>query len=142
MEEILKTKGYLVVAPVGFSMLPLIRQKKDVVALEKIVGRAKKNDIILYKRKNGKYVLHRVIEVRTNDYVLCGDNQYTLEYGICDEQVLAVLKEFYRGEHLVSLSKWWYQIYVKVWCFYIPMRKVILVPYNLGRRIVHRLVRN
>ena len=58
-----------------------------------------------------------------------------LERGIKDEQVLGVLKGFYRGERYVDCEKnRLYHIYVAIWCFSLAMRKWILKGMNLMRR--------
>lgn len=74
--------------------------------------------VILYRRENGAYVLHRVMENSDhNSYVLCGDNQYRKEYGVQPEQILAALTGFYRGNQYIDCEKnKKYKQYVKLWC--------------------------
>lgn len=81
MEEILLEKNKLINAPVGVSMLPLLRPNRDVVILENNL-KPEIYDVVLYKRDNGKYILHRIIDVDSNGYVMCGDNQFIKELGI------------------------------------------------------------
>ena len=54
--------------------MPLLREDRDVMIIERVTGRLKKYDVPLYKRPNGQYVLHRILKVRENDYVICGDH--------------------------------------------------------------------
>ena len=63
------------IAPRGVSMLPMIRQGKDEVILSPPPPRLKKYDIPLYRRENGKYILHRVVKVGES-YTCIGDNQF------------------------------------------------------------------
>ena len=75
--------------------------------------------LFFIKEKIGNYILHRVMKTKPDGYVLCGDNQWVLEWGINDEQVLGVLKGFYRGERYVDCEKnRLYHIYVAIWCFF------------------------
>lgn len=98
-EEILEQDGQLLYTNVGTSMLPLIRQGKDLVLIErKGPQRLKAGDVPLYKRADGTYILHRIIKVRINDYVLCGDNQCIPEYGITDNQIIGVLRKVIRPD--------------------------------------------
>ncbi len=76
LEKVLEEKGYLMTAPFGTSMLPFIRPQRDIIVLRKYQGEAKCRDVILYRRVGGKLVLHRILEVGADSYVLCGDNQY------------------------------------------------------------------
>ncbi len=93
-EEILARDGRLVYTTVGDSMLPLIRQGRDLLVIQKKAGRLKKYDIPLYRRDSGQYVLHRVLKVRRDDYVICGDNRWKCEYGITDRYVIGVLTDY------------------------------------------------
>ncbi len=84
-EDVIQTHGVLIYENVGDSMMPLIKQGRDkMVIVRKPEGRLKKYDVPLYKRDNGQYVLHRIVGVRDNDYVILGDNRWALEYGITD----------------------------------------------------------
>lgn len=142
MEELLREEGKLVTTAIGVSMLPCIRPKRDIIVLERPEGRVAMRNVILYKRKNGAYVLHRIIQVRPNDYVLCGDNQYIPEPGIRDNQVLGVLKGFYRGERYIDCEKnRLYRMYVRFWCVSITARKLILRSLHLTKRICGKLKR-
>lgn len=90
-EEEIRQNGYLVYTNVGVSMMPLLRQNRDLIVIEQKEGRCARYDAVLYKRKTGQYVLHRILKVREKDYVICGDNCWRREYGITDEQILGVL---------------------------------------------------
>lgn len=84
-EEEIAHNGFLLYRNVGDSMLPLIRQGKDLLLIaRKPQGRLNKYDVPLYRRDSGQYVLHRILKVRKNDYVLCGDNRWRREVGITD----------------------------------------------------------
>ena len=86
IEEQLETDGSIVHAIKGVSMMPLLRQGIDVAVIaKKGEERLKKYDVALYRRADGAYVLHRVFEVRENDYVICGDNCIFYEYGLPTE---------------------------------------------------------
>ena len=47
-------------------------------------------------RHRGKYILHRVVEVRETDHVCLGDNSVGKEYGVTDGDILGVLTGFVR----------------------------------------------
>lgn len=140
MEELLAETGELFTTANGVSMLPCIRPKRDMLHLVKPKENIRKYDVILYKRMNGTYILHRVMDVGVDSYVLCGDNQWVLEHGITDEQVLGVLRGFYRGKRYVDCQKnFLYHFYVKLWCFSLGIRKQILRGVGLIRRIGGKL---
>lgn len=113
MSEQIAAGGSVLFSPKGISMLPLLRQNIDSVVLVKTDGKLSKYDLPLYRRKNGQFVLHRVVAVTDSGYTMCGDNQYIREYGVKPEQILAVADGFYRGDTYVSASDKKYRSYCK-----------------------------
>ena len=69
-EEQLRLHGKIIYTNVGTSMMPLLREGRDVMIIERPKGRLKKYDVPLYIRPDGMYVLHRILRVRKNDYVI------------------------------------------------------------------------
>ncbi len=125
-EEEIEKNGFLFYTGKGSSMFPLIREGRDVLLISKKNGRLKKYDIPLYKRKNGQYVLHRIMKVRNDDYVLCGDNQYRLEYGIRDENIIGVLTGIIREGKTIELNSLSYRLYVFIYCRLFFLRALFL----------------
>ncbi|MBP3362174.1 MAG: S24/S26 family peptidase [Clostridia bacterium] len=113
MQEQLRAGGSFCFGPKGVSMLPLIHQGKDTVMIAPISGKLKKYDIPLYRRANGQFVLHRVVAVRKDGYVMCGDNQYVREYGVKDEQLIGVLAEIRTPEKIIKVTDAEYKKYCK-----------------------------
>lgn len=129
-EEQLNKTGTLVYYNVGDSMLPLLKENRDLMVLSVPKRPIKKYDAILYKRDNGQYVMHRVIAIRKDGYVLCGDNRFVKEYGVKPEQVLAILTSVLRKGKSVSVDTAQYKLYVHLWCDFFVVRAFIL-------RVVH-----
>ena len=114
-EKYLDENGSLIYSNVGVSMLPLLRQGKDLFILEKKKSeRFKIGDVVLYRRNN-KYVLHRIIDVRENDYVILGDNCTEKEYGIKNVDILAIMTGFIRNGKKYSINDFIYKIYLLIW---------------------------
>ena len=102
MEEQINAGKTVRFAPRGTSMLPMIREGIDTVVLKKAPDELKKYDLPLYLRENGQFVLHRVVGVKKDSYVMCGDNQWIREYGIKNKNILAVASGFYCEDTFVS----------------------------------------
>ena len=134
-EEILNRDGRLIYSSVGDSMLPMIRQGRDLLVIEKPSGRLKRYDIPLYKRDNGRYVLHRILKVRDKDYAICGDNRYRCEYGITDKHIIGVLMAVIRDGVEKPLKGWRYGLYVFFWCRLFPVRVLILKGIHVMKRV-------
>ena len=125
-EEQLAKHGKLVYTNKGDSMMPLIKQDRDLLIIEPVRGRLKKYDVPLYRRDSGQYVLHRILAVRPHDYVICGDNRWAKEYGIADRHIIGVLTAVVRNGKEVSVTDPKYRLYVHLWCDLFPVRAVLV----------------
>ena len=101
-------------SPKGISMLPMLRSGRDTVTLSSISRKIKKYDIVLYRRDDGKYVLHRIISLG-DTYTLIGDNQFQKEYGIRHGQIIALVVAFTRDERVISTESFLYRFYCVFW---------------------------
>ena len=111
-EDYLDEHGSLTYSTVGISMLPLLREGKDLfIVKKKTAERCKVGDVILYRRPPERYVLHRIVQVCPDSYVLLGDNCVSREYGIRDEDVLGVMTGFVRDGKRHSVSEAGYRAY-------------------------------
>lgn len=133
-EEEIETNGKLLYTNVGDSMYPLIRQDRDILIIEKVDGRLKKYDVPLYKRDNNQYVLHRILKVRKDDYVIAGDNRCNKEFGITDKNIIGVLTGIVRNGKEISIRDIKYKIYVHIWCDFFPIRAFVLKVIRLVKR--------
>ena len=92
--------------PNGISMLPTIVGGRDPVTIKRPDGNLKKYDIILYRRKSGQFVLHRIIDVDEKGYILCGDNESRPEKYIRHDSVIGVVTAYEQdGNVVVAGSK-------------------------------------
>lgn len=115
----------------GVSMLPFIN-KNHYVVLDK-PNDLKKNDIILYKRENGKYVLHRIYKVKKDYYQLLGDNQIYREYPIYQNQVIGKVIEVVKGNKTNNLKGFKYKLYLFFWRF--RLIRLVCFPFTRRKKI-------
>ena len=122
-EEYLDKYQRLVRTNVGVSMLPLLRQGRDLFVVEKRgPGRLKAGDVVLYRRPPDKYVLHRIVQVREKDYVILGDNCVNREYGITDDDILGIMTGFVRDGKQHTVTERGYRLYRFLWLHGAPVR--------------------
>lgn len=114
MEEQLNAGKSVSFLPGGNSMLPLIRPGVDAVLIKKAPNKLKKYDLPLYRRTDGRFVLHRVVGVKKDTYTMRGDNQNVLERDIKREQILAVAKGMYKNGEYISFAGVKYWIYCRL----------------------------
>lgn len=124
-------------SPTGTSMLPMLRQGIDSVELSGIPGKLRKYDLPLYQRDDGKYVLHRIVEV-SDCYTCMGDNQFRPEKGVRQDQLIAVVTAFYRGEVRYTVDHAVYKLYCLFWYYSRFARCFVNRLYNWIRRQLTR----
>lgn len=133
-EDEIKRTGRIIYTNVGDSMMPLIKQGRDVLVISVVNGRLKRYDIPLYKRDSGQYVLHRILKVRKNDYVICGDNRCNKEYGITDRHIIGVLSGIIRDGREIPVTNIKCRIYAHLWCDFFPVRVLIIRIRQIFKR--------
>lgn len=133
-EDEIKRTGRIIYTNVGDSMMPLIKQGRDVLVISTVNGRLKRYDIPLYKRDSGQYVLHRILKVRKNDYVICGDNRCNKEYGITDRHIIGVLSGIIRDGREIPVTDIKCRIYAHLWCDLFPVRVLIIRIRQIFKR--------
>jgi len=140
IERQLEENGFYVSTTVGMSMWPMLRNRRDRIVLHPIEQgkRLSRFDLPLYRRRDGKYVLHRIIDVKDGYYVIRGDNTYIKEK-VTDAQIIAVMSEFYRkGRHVTADSRG-YRIYARFWNLIYPFRLVAHKIRTLVWRVMVKL---
>ncbi len=123
--EVLKNGGSFKLKVKGMSMYPLIRSNVDSVVL-KAKPDVKKYDIVLYKRNNSAYVLHRIVKAKNGAFWLAGDFETSKEYPVYPQQIVAAVTSIWRGDREISCNSMFYQLYARVWVFIMPFRFTVV----------------
>ena len=110
IEEIIKKDGMYVSTTSGYSMSPMLKDRRDTVVILPPPEKIKKYDVILYFR-DGRYILHRVVRARHGEFVTCGDNRVELEKGITRADIVGILSEVYRGKKKIRMNGIFYKLY-------------------------------
>ncbi len=126
-EQTLQKEGVLFYRIEGVSMQPMLRQKRDTVVIRPPQGRLKKLDVALYRRESGKYVMHRVVQVLPDGYVIRGDNCFFDETDITDREIIGVLTAFVRKGREHRSTDRLYRLYARMWVASYPLRRVLHV---------------
>ena len=130
---VLASGGQFRLYPRGTSMLPLLRQGRDSVALRRVDSPIRKNDILFYQRPDGSFVLHRVRAVTPEGLTLMGDNQTVPERGVSPDWVIGRVTRIFRDDKEVICDGLRYSLYRKLWQFTI-LRGLLLKLYHLSER--------
>ncbi len=119
IEKILSEDGSFVSTTSGVSMYPLLRHRRDTIIVTPTNDRLKKYEVALYRRGDS-YVLHRVIKVLPDSYIIRGDNCILREH-VKDEEILGKLTGIYRAEKLVNMNGFKYRFYSRSIVFLNPL---------------------
>ncbi len=136
LERLIATQGFVLLTPQGNSMWPMIRYGLDSVKIvPKPHGRLSRYDIPVYRRDTGKVVFHRILKVKEDGYLICGDNQSRMEF-VREDQILGVMEQYYRKDAVRSPKAFWYRFYLHTYCA-LPlwMRKWVLRVWHLPLRL-------
>ncbi len=142
-EQLLALDGRLAYTNKGVSMLPLLRQGRDVMVIErKGDARCKRLDAVLFKRPNARgtdYVMHRVLRVNDDGtYWIVGDNCVTGDT-VPEENVIGILTAVVRDGKTIPVTDRRYRLYVNTWCRFYRLRIAILRAKHLAGRCLRKL---
>lgn len=142
-EAELERSGYITYTNVGISMLPLLRENRDVMRIERIPWKC--CDAVLFRRPGvtgrGRYIVHRILRVNPDGSCwIVGDNMTEGET-VQPGDILGVLTGVYRDGRMLELNALGYRLYVALWCRPWPLRFAVLRAKHLCRRVLSRLKR-
>ena len=141
LEEQLR-RGRATLPVTGSSMLPMLRDGRDVVELVVLKGIPTRGDVLFYRRANGQYVLHRLIRMKDADTCLmCGDNQWQRELLPVGAVIARVERFSYSGKWINCKDNKVYRLYMNFWTALFPVRRPIIAVRRLLGRLRARIRR-
>lgn len=129
-------EGLEVTFPVnGRSMRPFIEGGRDSVVLVRPEN-VKPMDVVLAKTDDGRYVIHRVMEMAGDRVTLMGDgNLLGREHADCKQIYAKVTHVVHPNGYKRSLYTPFIQIVQKMWVALLPLRRYLLKFYRVYNRI-------
>lgn len=136
LEKVIKTQGFFAGTTVGVSMYPMLRNRRDTIIIKPVTKRLEKYDVPVYT-VGDRYVMHRIIKVLPDAYIIRGDNCLFKEH-VTDNMIIGVLTEFYRNpknitssltgkktkNKPVNMDGICYKAYVRIWQLLFPIRLI------------------
>lgn len=122
--EVLDKYGVHGTTTKGTSMQPLFKTRRDMIILARPTADLKKYDVVLYNAPYGKNIMHRIIRVLPDRYLIRGDNTYIDEY-IPKEDIIAVMVAFNRKGKRYEVTSRAYRAYSAIWTEIYPIRRLI-----------------
>ena len=131
---IIEKESFYLCTPSGTSMLPMLKGGADQALIVALLGKAKKGDVLLYEDKDGKNVLHRVVKVKPDGYLLRGDNRYYTEF-VPFDRIIGILASYFKGEKQIDCKKSLrYRFYTQRRMLSYPMRRACAAVLRRLRR--------
>ena len=134
--ELLEVSDSVPLVISGSSMVPFLVHHRDTVYLSKVRQSLEAGDMILYRRSNGQYVLHRIYRAESGTFILVGDAQTQLEPGISPEQVCAVVTAVRRKGRLLQRGSFWWDFFETVWIRMVPFRPLVGNAYCFIKKLL------
>ena len=138
IQKVLAEGGIFRFYPKGTSMEPMIHQGQDQVILAPVPEKLKKYQIVLYKRENGAFVLHRIVKVCKDNYTMRGDNQFVLEPGIRREQMIGIVCGLKTPKGEISTESLGFWLKSAIWVESAGIRRIFLAV----RRRISKIIKN
>ena len=123
-EESLEQYGIYSSMTRGVSMWPLFKTHRDRVYIVKPTEDLSPMDVALYPDGSGNYIMHRVVRVCKDEYLIRGDNTYRMEH-VPKHLVIGVLSEFDRKDKHLTVEHPIYRFYARAWNLIYPIRYVL-----------------
>lgn len=121
IEEQLKAGNTVISFTRGTSMHPLLYEGKTYVVISPITGGLSVGDMPLWRRGDGKYVLHRLVKIDGSFCYTRGDNCIGAEK-VPMQDMLGVVTEIVRGGKTIHVTDKRYRRYVALWMWLTPVR--------------------
>ena len=134
-EELLNEQGYFVYTNVGTSMMPLLREQRDLIEIRRKERPVKKYDVALY-RSGDKYILHRCVKVLPDGrYIFAGDNNDYKEYDVTDDMILGIMASVLRNGKRIMVDTLSFRIYSHLCVSLFPIKVFFRKASRLFRRL-------
>lgn len=119
-EEIIAELGYYCASVHGCSMYPLLVDHRDSVFIQK-KEQYRKYDVVLFRRKSGQLVLHRIRHIKKGKYICSGDNDRVFEI-VEPDMIIGCMTEFSRNGKTYKTNGFLYWLYSRIWSFSMPTK--------------------
>lgn len=139
IEKLLADGNVLRIKPEGYSMYPMFVPGRDEAVIHGTGSRnARRGDVVLYRRKNGMLVLHRLHHYGKDGIYMVGDNQIKTEGPVSERQVIGILDGFIRNGKYISTDNFCYKALSGTWLFMRPFRR----PFQLAAAWIKKIFKS
>lgn len=140
VRQALNDGGQFKLLVTGGSMFPFIKHLRDSVFLVHPSSRkTRRGDIVLIERETKQLVLHRIIKMKPDGFIMNGDAQNWDEF-VPFEQVVAVVSKIERKGRLISCDSRGYRFLSGLWMLLRPFRGLLLKMIGILAAIRRKII--
>lgn len=116
----------------GNSMSPFLVHERDEILISPPDRAWKKGDMAFFQRRDGHYVMHRIVKVNEKgECFFVGDGQRMIEGPIEQEQIFGKIVSVKRKGKWIGPGNFWWEFFEHVWLNVIFLRPVLCKLYSL-----------
>ena len=115
----------------GSSMTPFLVHGRDQIRFQKPDRPLKRGDMAFFQRRNGDYIMHRVLRVSDDGYYFVGDGQQVIEGPIAPEQIFGRITQVCRKGKWIGPGNFWWDFFAGAWLTLLPCRPFLRKLYGL-----------
>lgn len=123
----------------GESMRPLIRKQKDSVTVIPVYRELKIGDIVLFVRKDGAYVVHRICKINAGFVVTIGDNCVGYDAPVPVSDIRGIIIKAERDGKTINLDSAFSRFFGILRMYTRPFRMLLLKARRLGAQFIKGL---
>ncbi len=125
--EALLKQGKIIQIPThGNSMTPFLISGRDEAVIEPAdVSSARRGDVVLYRRKGGRLVLHRIYKIKGQSFYAIGDSQTQVEGPIQQDAIIGKLSAIVKNGKLRPVGTGMDRFLSDIWLYLRPIRPIL-----------------
>lgn len=126
------SQGHTVTLSVrGNSMNPFLADRRDKVRIAPLSGKPQTGELLLaYEKARQRYVLHRLLRIQDNEYILMGDGNLKGTETIREEDLIGTVTHVIRKGKTHSTSSFCWKFYSALWLRLLPVRRWLLAVWR------------
>lgn len=129
-EELLRAGAVLPLVVSGGSMLPFLAPGRDTVCLKAIDRPLRRGDIVLYRRADGRYILHRLNRISGEKCWFVGDAQDDIEGPLDVKCAIAYVVEVLRKGKSQKPGCFCWDFFENIWPRAVGSRRRLIKLYS------------
>ena len=115
----------------GSSMSPFLCHERDWIYFTRPDRALRRGDMVFYQRDTGQYVMHRIYQIRGEEYYMLGDAQTCVEGPLRREQIFALIVQVKRKGKILRPGNFWWEFFGRVWIRMRPLRPLASRLYGV-----------